>query len=586
MRCRPETWWRGLPALALLWGAAAWWLTPAIEQELRDRVRASPPVAESGWADVEVSGRDAVLAGAAPSAEARQAVLAALDQVGGLRGVVDRSSLRPAPALYTWSAAREGGRLVLRGHVPDAATRAALAEEARRLAPELTLADEAGIAAGAPLAFAPGAQAALRAVAALGDGQATLQGPVLAVRGAAATPEAYNRAAGLLKALPEGIQLGAVEITPPTLAPFAFRVSREGDTLILQGHVPSEALRDEINALARRLVPDLGVEDRMQTARGVPPGLDLAAFARLALAQLAQLEGGAIAVEEGRVTAEGRAGDRVALAGVEGALRAGLPAPLTLGAVRLQAVPIVPYAFAVRRGAGAVTLTGYVPDEAARAELLRQARARFLGDRIVDRLRLGDGAPAAFTAAAGYLMEQLGQLASGEASLRGTQLALAGEGLYAQALEVQRERAPRAAPPGYTLTASLKVRGVEPPLQEAACRAALDAALAAGSIQFEPGGAAFKRSSYGVLDEVAKVIRRCGSARVEIGGHLDPSGNAEATRALSQRQAQAVLDYLVRAGIEAGRLAAVGHGDARPVVPNDTEENRARNRRIEFTVKF
>jgi OOP family OmpA-OmpF porin len=54
---------------------------------------------------------------------------------------------------------------------------------------------------------------------------------------------------------------------------------------------------------------------------------------------------------------------------------------------------------------------------------------------------------------------------------------------------------------------------------------------------------------------------------------------------LSRRRAEAVAQYLVRAGINADRLEPAGYGPSRPVAPNDTAENKAKNRRIEFTVK-
>jgi OOP family OmpA-OmpF porin len=54
---------------------------------------------------------------------------------------------------------------------------------------------------------------------------------------------------------------------------------------------------------------------------------------------------------------------------------------------------------------------------------------------------------------------------------------------------------------------------------------------------------------------------------------------------LSQRRAQAVVDYMVRAGMPADRLKAVGYGQTEPVASNDTDEGKAQNRRIEFLVR-
>ena len=83
------------------------------------------------------------------------------------------------------------------------------------------------------------------------------------------------------------------------------------------------------------------------------------------------------------------------------------------------------------------------------------------------------------------------------------------------------------------------------------------------------------------LDSVVEFMAHKRSARVEISGHTDNVGNAKANKALSQRRAQACRDYLVSKGIEPGRITAVGFGDERPIAPNDTEEGRQKNRRIE-----
>ena len=62
-------------------------------------------------------------------------------------------------------------------------------------------------------------------------------------------------------------------------------------------------------------------------------------------------------------------------------------------------------------------------------------------------------------------------------------------------------------------------------------------------------------------------------------------GSAELNQQLSVRRAQSVVTYLAKAGVESTRLQPVGYGATRPVAPNDTDENMAKNRRIEFTVR-
>ena len=69
--------------------------------------------------------------------------------------------------------------------------------------------------------------------------------------------------------------------------------------------------------------------------------------------------------------------------------------------------------------------------------------------------------------------------------------------------------------------------------------------------------------------------------RIQISGHTDNVGKKAANKVLSQKRAQACRDYVISKGIEASRIEAVGYGDERPIEPNDSEEGRQKNRRIE-----
>ncbi len=87
-----------------------------------------------------------------------------------------------------------------------------------------------------------------------------------------------------------------------------------------------------------------------------------------------------------------------------------------------------------------------------------------------------------------------------------------------------------------------------------------------------------------VLEEVVRIMKEHPEIRVEIQGHTDNIGSDEANMTLSERRAEAVKQYLVNRGIDAGRLDTRGFGESRPIDSNDTDLGRARNRRIEFVV--
>jgi outer membrane protein OmpA-like peptidoglycan-associated protein len=104
-------------------------------------------------------------------------------------------------------------------------------------------------------------------------------------------------------------------------------------------------------------------------------------------------------------------------------------------------------------------------------------------------------------------------------------------------------------------------------------------------IHFDFDKSAVKKESYGILDDVASVLQANPQIKkVRIEGHTDSIGTDAYNQKLSERRANAVRDYLVGKGIDAGRLEAVGYGESRPIADNKTSEGRAQNRRTEFNV--
>ena len=112
------------------------------------------------------------------------------------------------------------------------------------------------------------------------------------------------------------------------------------------------------------------------------------------------------------------------------------------------------------------------------------------------------------------------------------------------------------------------------PTPDHGCADALesDVLFATDSAELTPEGRA-------TLDRLAP----CWShGRFEIDGHTDNTGTDAINQPLSERRAQAIVDELVKDGIDASALTAKGYGSSRPVADNATPEGRSRNRRVEF----
>jgi outer membrane protein OmpA-like peptidoglycan-associated protein len=107
------------------------------------------------------------------------------------------------------------------------------------------------------------------------------------------------------------------------------------------------------------------------------------------------------------------------------------------------------------------------------------------------------------------------------------------------------------------------------------------------NIQFQLDSAVLLPESYPVLDRVGDVLSAWPQLEIEIGGHTDSSGEDAYNQQLSQRRAESVRAYLVQhfTGIHADQITAVGYGESRPMAGNESSEGRARNRRVEFTVR-
>ena len=105
-------------------------------------------------------------------------------------------------------------------------------------------------------------------------------------------------------------------------------------------------------------------------------------------------------------------------------------------------------------------------------------------------------------------------------------------------------------------------------------------------VHFDTGSATISADSIDVLTDAANALKAApAGSKVEVGGHTDNTGDAATNLKLSDERANAVRNKLTELGVATDALSAKGYGDTKPVADNATEEGRAKNRRIEFTVQ-
>ena len=110
-----------------------------------------------------------------------------------------------------------------------------------------------------------------------------------------------------------------------------------------------------------------------------------------------------------------------------------------------------------------------------------------------------------------------------------------------------------------------------------------------GTIKFVTGKTTLKPESYELLDAVVCILNYDGSMPyngVKVVGHTDSVGSDSMNMNLSQGRAKSVADYLIGAGVNDWRVSSEGLGETNPIAANDTEDGRAKNRRVEFQIVY
>ena len=104
------------------------------------------------------------------------------------------------------------------------------------------------------------------------------------------------------------------------------------------------------------------------------------------------------------------------------------------------------------------------------------------------------------------------------------------------------------------------------------------------SISFEPNSADFSPGSEQALEELVDLLSKNPQRRIKVAGHTDASGRKQINLELSRKRATAVTSYLIDRGVSRQQLFAQGYGSSQPIASNESDEGRARNRRIELIV--
>ena len=367
----------------------------------------------------------------------------------------------------------------------------------------------------------------------------------------------------------------------PEAKPFVWSAERDVVRVTLGGSSPLPSSKSKLMEAARATLGGVEVSDRMNLARGAPQRFDNAAL--LLLDQIAKLKDGKITLSDNKVTLSGMARELGGREAIAAALK-NLPEGYSVAANDVKAPP---YIFQAYKDPVAVTLTltGYVPDNNVHAALVAAAGRKFFSEKVVDNLKASIGAPAGFAAAVVPALGALSRLSTGTLVVSDREVKLSGDALYEAAATQIRAGLGKEFPQGWQFKPEISVKPAAAPVDPTVCQQLFADLLGKARIRFESGKADIVADSAGLLDRLIETALRCPNANIEVAGHTDSDGEEAANQALSEKRAQAVTDYLVKAGLPANRFTPIGYGSTQPIAGNDSDQGKAQNRRIDFVVR-
>jgi outer membrane protein OmpA-like peptidoglycan-associated protein len=390
-------------------------------------------------------------------------------------------------------------------------------------------------------------------------------------------------------------------------------------SLVLDGIVPTAAVRDEIAAAAAgsfkgAVTNRITVSDAAD-GEALPPAPD-------GLSALAALDKGMLLLTPTQITLSGATGQQpvaAASAGLEA--KEGAPWRVFVAGPAQSAAAALTVA---KTPDGSVEARGAVSSEAAKASVVQALGAG--GLKVVDLLTVqSEGLPAdwdkrALAGASAVTKLDWGNLAldADKSLLRGAgpqgemsairaglgdtwtkdlivraetaqpdaqaemeKLRASRDALAAQVAKLTEEATkfvPAAAPEPTAAPAPAST-------EKASCEGAVGKLLADDAIRFDPNSAEISKSAYGLIKKLADAAKPCVASNamaLVISGHTDNQGSPKSNLDLSQRRAETVRKAFAALGLNAEAMSAKGFGESQPVADNRSEKGRLANRRIAF----
>lgn len=575
MRCNWRRWlWGIIPLLMLSW-VAIQAERPRIERELTDAAAAALQKTGATWAQVGFEGRDGLLSGKAWDEEDAEDGAAMLRAMHGVRLINNKASLIEKADTYVWIATRRSGRIRLSGYAPNVAARQAILGVTKANFPGHEVQDRMTLMRGVPSVdtWLGGVGFALNQLAAMRKGEVRLDDLGLTLTGDAEDLTSYRAIrSALANNPPKGIKITLDQLSPPGVSPYLWVAKAEGGKIELSGYFPDDGAHAELLSGARAS-GSAEIADRMQPGSGAPNDWGKAVLA--ATRALMSLQSGKAELKDATLLVSGVSADEATAEAVRNRLRADLPSHIKLTEqIRPVEVPRAPDPDPKPDVVAEPKPTEPAAVEPKTAEP-KAPEAKAPEPKVAEPAKAPEVKPAEPPAAPKAAEQKVAEPKAAEPKAAEPKSAEQKPAEPAPSAQAQKQPdAPPKTPAQLKAEAAAKL-----------CESNLAGVAKDGRILFETASAEIDSASTTTLGKLAAAVKTCPDMIVRIEGHTDIEGSPENNQALSLRRAQSVVDYMIRSGVERGQLESAGFGQTRPVAPNDTSENMAKNRRIEFAVR-
>lgn len=414
-------------------------------------------------------------------------------------------------------------------------------------------------------------------------------------------------------------QLTVVESAPvKPKQPYHFSATKsQSKEVVLEGFVPSSDVQQELLTFAMEKFGEGKVTDNLAVTPGAPEGW--LSTVQTSLTSLAALNFGKASLTDQTLEISGEISDE---ANSEDLLQK-LKAEVSEGIMSNHQVsfdisvlaPVKPYRFtATKSESGDLILEGFVPSSDTQRQLVTQAQEKFGTDKVTDKLLVTPGASSGWLQTVQATLSSLAVLDSGKISLVDEKLEVSGEASSEKIIKQMKTDISDGIPSNHPVSFDLTLNTTFAPTldpaidtnstaeevpeespkkpektkqeeENTACQKQFEQLLTENTILFRTSSAIISTKSLGLLKQLVEITQACSTQTISIEGHTDATGPSQLNQRLSQLRAESVVNYLVKKGIDKGRLLVQGHGENNPIADNATTQGRAANRRIEFIVK-